>query len=44
MVLFTREEKMNKKLMELYEKFISEGMKPQKAVRKSKKALKIKKD
>ena len=37
MILFTREEKKNKKLMELYDKYIKEGKKPNKAVRMAKK-------
>lgn len=40
MVLFTREEKKNKKLIELYEKYVKEGIKPQKAARKAKKEIK----
>lgn len=36
MKLFTREEKQNKELMNLYNEFIKEGLKPQKAVRKTK--------
>lgn len=39
MKLFTREEKRNKELIDEYEKFISKGMNPRKAVKKAREAI-----
>lgn len=40
MTLFTREEKKNKNLIALYEKFVAEGMRPTKAAKKAREEVK----
>lgn len=39
MALLTFKEKTNKPLMQLYDKFLKEGLKPQRALEKAKEAL-----
>ena len=43
MKLLKREEKINKKLFNLYNKYINDGMKPQKAIKKAKEDIGYKK-
>lgn len=40
MKLFTRDEKRNKELVALYEKYVNEGVKPTKAAKKAREEVK----